>query len=138
MVFGVRKNLGFPHAHFAVITYTNDVVTVLRTDDRQRIDRMIVTILSETTLLYRLLSIPPFDHSTDRFLLGSNVPLKQVPCLGGSNDHVGIVRVEHGPRDFVLAFQLEFGLSLQGQTEQVDSAVFLVHAPLVALAVTRE
>lgn len=105
-------------------------------DNREAVDGVLVPICCQATLLNWLRPVFAFSGSGDRFFLGSDVPLQEVARHGGANNDVGVVRIEHGLGDFVLAVQREFGAALKTHTKDVDQAVWFIHVPLATLAVT--
>ena len=137
---GVDQDRGTPIAHLSVVADTHDGVLVVVSDDGQAVDGVLVAVLGQAALLDRLRSILTLSCSTaiHRLLLGSNVPFEQVARHGRADDDVGVVRVEHGLRDLVLAVERQLRPALETDAEDVDQAVGLVHVPLPALAVGRE
>ena len=114
-----------PLAHLAVIRDTDDVVRVLCSDHAQRIDRVLVTLTRENTVL-------------DRRGLRANIPLYDVTGLRATNDDIRLERVKQSLGDLILARQRDLGTRLQVERENVDEAIRLIVAILTAFAITAQ
>ena len=99
-----------------------------------------MTILCKTALLDRLGSIFALAGNATRyrFLFGTDIPFKQVARHGRANDNVGVVGIEHGLRDLVLAIQCQLRPALKTDAKDVNEAVRLIHIPLATLTVGGE
>lgn len=78
-VEGTRLDEHFrvPLAHLTVVTYTHDLVIFVVADHREAVDRVLVAVLGQTTLLDRLRSVLAAGSSSrNRLFLRSDVPLK--------------------------------------------------------------
>lgn len=103
---------------------------------RETVDRVLMTVLGEAAFLNRLGSVFALGRSpSDRLLLGTYVPLEEVATHRGSDDDVGVVRIEHRLRNLVLAIECQLRPALHADAKQVNQAIRLVHVPLTALAV---
>ena len=111
---------------------------VVISDDREAVDGVVVPVCSQTTLLNGLRSVFALGLARDGVFLCSNIPFKQVTGHGRANNNVGLVRIEHGLRDLVLAVQSQLGTTLQTDTENIDLTIRLVHIKVTTLAVRSE
>jgi len=78
-----------PLAHFRVIRNRHDVMCVLGSDYCQRIDRIVMAVFCQDTLL-------------DWCTFSPHVPLNNVARCGRAEDHVWVMRVEDGLGNFIL------------------------------------
>ena len=132
----ISKYLWLPSTHLTVITYADNVVRVLITNDREWINWVLMTILSKTTLLNWLRSIPAIYNCIDRIFLCSNVPLQQIPCHCCTDDYIRVVRIEYCFRHFVLTIQSELWSTLHTKTEDIYPSIWRVEVPFSTLTVT--
>lgn len=102
-----------PIAQLAVITYTHDRMLIMVADDRETINRVLMAILGQTTLLDRLRTVLALgDGPAYRLLLRTNVPLKQVARHCGTDHDVRVMRIEHCSSNLVLTVELKLGSAL--------------------------
>lgn len=133
---GIKKRRWLPIAHLAVIADGYDIVLVVEADNRQTVDRVLMTVLCQAALLDWLRSILSLGAwPRDWFLFSSNIPFKQVASHSRCDDDVRVMRIEHCLCDFILAIQCQLWPALHIHTEDVNESIWLINVPLLALAI---
>ena len=131
----IGEYLWLPGAHLTVITNADDVMRVLITNDREWINRVLMTILSKTTLLNWLRSIPAIYNCIYGIFLCPDVPFQQITCHCCTDDDIRVVRIEYCFGHFILTIQGELWSTLHTETKDIYSSIWRIKVPFSTLTI---